>query len=128
MDIGSKTNIPFGMHLMLYLYDCMPEVLNDNELVLNILHTLPRRLGMKTLMDPVAAFVEPNEERDQGGWSGFAMIQESHISIHTFIKRRFVTIDVYSSKEFDTKYIIDYFKKVFKTVVVDFEFEQRGIL
>lgn len=128
--MSNKLNrqVPFGLHLMLDMYNCIPQVLDDKKLILDILQELPKELGMKILLDPVAAFIEPNEERDQGGWSGFAMIQESHISIHTFIKRRFVIIDVYSSKEFDTKYIIDYFKKVFKTVVVDFEFEQRGIL
>lgn len=126
MDIGSKENVTFGLYLMLDMYNCKPEVLNDNELVLNVLQTLPGKLGMKILLDPVAAFAQPNGEGDPGGWSGFVMILESHISIYTFIKRRFVTIDVYSCKEFDTQYIIDYFKKVFKTDDVDFKVEQRG--
>lgn len=126
--MSNKLNrqVPFGLHLMLDMYNCMPEVLNDKKLVLNILQTLPKELGMKILLDPVVAFAQPNGKRDPGGWSGFVMIQESHISIHTFIKRRFVTIDVYSCREFDIQYAINYFKKVFKTDDVEFEIEQRG--
>ncbi len=126
MNTVSKANIPFGLHLMLDMYNCIPQVLNDKDLVLNILKKLPKELGMKILIRPVVAFAQPNGKKDPGGWSGFVVIQESHISIHTFIKRRFVTIDVYSCREFDTKYAIDYFKKVFKTDDVDFEIEQRG--
>ena len=54
------------------------------------------------------------------------MIQESHISLHTFIKRRFITADVYSCKKFDTKKVISYFKKAFKTQDVEFYIETRG--
>ncbi len=126
MSIGLNANVPFGLHLMLDMYDCLPEVLNDKNLVLNILQKLPGKLGMRILLAPVVAFAKPNGKRDPGGWSGFVLIQESHISIHTFVKRRFVTIDVYSCKEFDTQYAIDYFEKVFRTEDVDFEVEQRG--
>lgn len=126
MNNESQKNPPFGLHLMMDMYNCSPEVLNDKELVLNILKTLPQKLEMKILVDPVVAFAQPNGKKDPGGWSGFVMIQESHISIHTFIKRRFVTIDIYSCREFDTNFAIDYFKKMFKTEEIDYEIEVRG--
>ena len=119
-------NAPFGLHLMLDMYNCAPEVLNDKELVKNILEKLPKKLSMKILVEPVVVFAQPNGRRDPGGWSGFVMIHESHISIHTFIKRRFVTIDAYSCKQFDTKLAIEYFKKIFKTDDVEYQIEVRG--
>lgn len=122
----SENTTPFGLHLMMDMYHCTPEVLNDKDLVLKILKTLPKKLGMKILLDPAVTFAKPNGKRDPGGWSGFVMIQESHISIHTFIKRRFVTIDVYSCKHFDVQLAIEYFKKIFQTDDVEYEIEVRG--
>lgn len=126
MSNDSNKNIPFGKHVMLDLYNCPPKLLNDKSLVLNILKTLPEEIGMKILLEPIVAFAQPNGKRDPGGWSGFVMIQESHISVHTFIKRRFVTIDVYSCKDFDDQYIVKYFKKTFKTEDAELEVNMRG--
>jgi S-adenosylmethionine decarboxylase len=81
---------------------------------------------MEILFPPVVTFALPNGKKDPGGWSGFVMIQESHISIHTFIKRRFVTIDVYSCKNFDVQFAIKYFKDIFKSDDVEYEIEVRG--
>lgn len=118
--------VPFGLHLMIDAYDCDPKALNDKNLVYKILDTLPAKIGMKKLMKPFVVFAEANDKRDPGGWSGFVMIQESHISIHTFVKRRFITADVYSCKKFDAKAVIKYFKEVFKTKDVDYNVEVRG--
>jgi S-adenosylmethionine decarboxylase len=126
MISNATKTIPFGLHVMMDMYNCSPEVLNDKDLVLNILQTLPEKLGMHILTQPVVTFAQPNGKKDPGGWSGFVMIQESHISIHTFIKRRFVTMDIYSCKQFDSEACIKYFKKVFKTDDVEVEVEVRG--
>ena len=36
--------------------------------------------------------------KDTGGVTGMVIIQESHISIHTFSKRQYVSIDVFTCK------------------------------
>jgi S-adenosylmethionine decarboxylase len=118
--------VPFGLHVTMDMYNCPVSVLNDKELVTTILHTLPKQLGMKILTEPVVTYAQPNGKKDPGGWSGFVMIQESHISIHTFIKRRFVTMDIYSCKQFDAQKSIDHFKRVFKTDDVECEIVVRG--
>ena len=74
---------------------------------------LPRRMRMHLLMPPYVVEASANQSRDPGGYSGFVMIQESHISIHTFPKRRFVSIDAYSCKNFSTAPVIAYFARVF---------------
>lgn len=119
--------IPFGLHLMFDAYDCSPKKLNNKNLVQKILDTMPKELGMKKLTEPQVVFANPNGKKDPGGWSGFVMIQESHISIHTFIKRRFVTADIYSCKEFDANKALEYFKKEFGTKDFEFHLEKRGI-
>jgi S-adenosylmethionine decarboxylase len=119
-------NIPFGLHVMLEAYNCPPEVLNDSTLVYRILDELPDKIGMHKLIKPYVVFAESNNKRDPGGWSGFVIIQESHISLHTFIKRRFVTADVYSCKEFNPKIAIEFLKKAFKTEDLEINVEVRG--
>lgn len=124
--VKKKKLIPFGLHVMLDAYNCDPKTLNDKKLVYHILDTLPAKIGMKKLMKPYVLFAQANGKKDPGGWSGFMMIQESHISIHTFIKRRFVTADVYSCKDFDAKIVIEYFKKAFNTKNIESNVEVRG--
>jgi S-adenosylmethionine decarboxylase len=120
------SQVPFGMHLMIDAYDCKPEVLNDKDLVSSILAELPEKIGMTKMMEPVVMWADANDKKDPGGWSGFVMIKESHIAIHTFIKRRFVTIDVYSCKEFDAKTAIKFFSDKLKTTDLEIHEEIRG--
>lgn len=121
-----EKNIPFGLHLMLDMYDCNSKTLNDKKLVYRTLDILPEKIGMRKLTEPCVVFAEANGKRDPGGWSGFVMIHESHISIHTFIKRRFVTADVYSCAKFDIKIVIEYFRDIFKTKNIEYSVEKRG--
>ena len=121
-----KKQQPFGLHLMLDAYNCDPKVLNDANVVYKLLDELPEKIGMKKLIKPYVVFAEANDKKDPGGWSGFVIIQESHIAIHTFIKRRFITVDVYSCKPFDTDFAIDYFTKIFRTNDIESEVEIRG--
>lgn len=121
-----KKHEPFGLHLMLDLYDCSPNMLNDEHRVGEMLDVLIGKIGMRKLMEPFVLKAEPNGKRDPGGWSGFVMIQESHISIHTFVKRRFVTVDVYSCKSFEPNEVVEYFKDVFETGNVEKHIIGRG--
>lgn len=104
----------FGEHLTLDGYGGSYEKLDDRELVLSCLLELPEKLGMHPLAEPVVYAAADNQLRDPGGWSGFVVIAESHISIHTFPKRRFVSIDAYTCKNgMDTGIAIEYFKEKF---------------
>lgn len=117
----------FGEHLTIDGYRGSEEKLNDKSLVLRCLEELPEKLGMKKLSRPEVYFAKPNDVKDPGGWSGFVVILESHISVHTFPKRRFVSIDAYTCKNgMDTEFIIDYFKNIFELEEVETNFIKRG--
>jgi S-adenosylmethionine decarboxylase len=88
----------FGVHFMLDGYQGDSARLDDAGLVLGLLNTLPEKLGMQMLGAPVLHDVPPVSEKDQGGKTGFVVVTESHISIHTFPQRGFVTADVYTCK------------------------------
>jgi S-adenosylmethionine decarboxylase len=122
-----KKTVTFGLHLMLDAYNCDPHVLNEQTMVYQILDDLPKHIGMKQLSKPYVVFAEGNGKHDPGGWSGFVIIEESHISVHTFIRRRFITVDVYSCREFDAEKTIQYFKDKFKTTDVEVYVQKRGL-
>ena len=117
----------FGEHLTIDGYGGSKEKLNDKKLVLKCLNELPDVLGMLKLSKPEIYFAEDNGHKDPGGWSGFVVIAESHISIHTFPERRFVSADVYSCKNgMNTKLILDYFKNKFELKDIETNFIKRG--
>ncbi|MCA9380639.1 S-adenosylmethionine decarboxylase, partial [Candidatus Dojkabacteria bacterium] len=96
----------FGFHLTIDLYGCDFDKLNSLEECHNSLREAVEILDMKALIPPYTFKAASNEEqggKDPGGITGFIVIAESHISIHTFAKRGFASIDVYSCKEFNTE-------------------------
>lgn len=117
----------FGEHLTIDGYGGNFEKLNDKELVLKCLNELPGKIEMKKLAEPSIYSALSNGKKDPGGWSGFVVIQESHISIHTFPARGFVSVDVYTCKNgLDTEFIINYFKDVFELQDIEQNFIRRG--
>lgn len=120
-----KTN--FGVHLTIDGYKGNKEKLNNFELVYGLLNELPEKLGMRKMMPPYVIFAPPVTEKDQGGISSFVMINESHISIHTFPDKEFVSIDVYScNNEMDSDKIINYFKEAFSLEETEVNIIKRG--
>lgn len=118
----------FGEHLMIDGYGGDYEKLNDEKLVLRCLDELPGKLGMKKLAEPEIYFAPNNEKKDPGGWSGFVVIAESHISIHTFPAKGFVSIDAYTCiNGLNTEFIINYFKEAFGITEIEKNFVKRGL-
>jgi S-adenosylmethionine decarboxylase len=117
----------FGEHFTLDGYRGSYKKLNNKELLLETLLVLPDLLDMHRLADPVVYFAPGNDERDPGGWSGFVVIEESHISIHTFPARGFVSIDVYTCKNgLDTARIQKYYQETFDLEEVETNLLIRG--
>lgn len=117
----------FGEHLMIDGYGGNYDKLNDREIVLDCLNSLPEELGMSKLAAPVVFEAPDNGKKDPGGWSGFVVIAESHISIHTFPARGFVSIDVYTCKNgLDNRYTEKYFSDRFGLQSVETNFVERG--
>lgn len=117
----------FGEHITIDGYGGDHDRLNDKEVVYSTLVELCDVLHMRPLMKPVILSAPDNHIKDPGGWSGFVIIAESHISIHTFPKRRFVSADVYTCQNgVDVDFIANYFKKKFKLKDVERHFIKRG--
>ena len=103
------------------------ELLNNENLVLSCLDELPHILEMHKLAPPEVYFAPANDVKDPGGWSGFVVIAESHISIHTFPKRGFVSADVYTCRSgLDVDLVLNFFMKKFNLKDIEKNFAIRG--
>jgi len=117
----------FGEHFMIDGYGGSYDKLDDKSLLELALIELPDKLKMKKLSKPYVFKALDNKIKDPGGWSGFVVIAESHISIHTFPARKFVSIDVYTcNNNIDREFIKKYFKKLFKLKDIEENFVKRG--
>lgn len=126
-SIVSSTSPHFGEHVMIDGYGGSYDSLNNRALVLRCLDELPGLLEMRKLAEPVVYFAPGNNAKDPGGWSGVVVIAESHISIHTFPARGFVSIDVYTCKNgMDTELISSYFREKFSLKDIEVNFVKRG--
>jgi len=103
------------MHLIIDGYSSNQKILQDEDFLHNWLENYPSTIGMTRISPPyVLRYVGPNLE--DWGISGFVFIAESHISIHTFVERNYVNIDIFSCKDFDTEQAIKDFQDKFQLV------------
>lgn len=115
----------FGPHLILEAYGCNKEKLSDLTLMSEMLDAYPAQLDMTKIMPPYV-FRYSGAVPDDWGVSGVVLIAESHISIHTFPDKGFVTLDIFSCKDFDVDKAIEYFCSVFEPERYDKELIMRG--
>lgn len=117
----------FGTHLTLDGYLGNRALLDSMERVFAVLDQLPEALGMHKIITPYVIRCAGNDKKDPGGISGFVMIAESHISIHTFPGRRFVSIDVYTCQDdLDVDKALAAFKKAFRLGEIETQVIKRG--
>lgn len=90
-----------GVHLLI---DGVLRHRVDKEIGLRILSELPALIGMKILAGPYVVEGVP----ENPGWTGFVIIDKSHISIHTFTEGNKVSVDVFSCKTFDEGVVLPY--------------------
>jgi len=105
-------NFEAGTHLILDGYTTNSALLEDMNLIRAFLDEYPNRMHMTKIMPPYV-FRYQGDSPHESGLSGIVIIAESHISIHTFPSKGYVSVDVFSCKPFDvdeaTQYLVEYF-------------------
>ncbi len=108
-----KQMVPaFGQHLTLDGYGCDYDRLTDLDLIYQFLDQCPDMIHMTKIMPP-HVFKYHGKVPEDWGLSGFVIIAESHISIHTFPDRRYLSLVIFSCKEFDHEQAIAYVTELF---------------
>lgn len=121
------TTTHFGEHITIDGYLGDPKKLMDRDLIFYFLNEIVGLLGMRKLSEPQVYKATGGTPKDAGGWSGYVIIEESHVSVHTFPQTRFVSVDVYTCRNgLDTELIINFIKDTFSVTDTEVNFIIRG--
>lgn len=97
-------------HIIIDLEKVNNKILNDEKGLKGFLIDLAEKINMHVLYGPVVVSGIP----ENPGLSGFAIIDYSHISTHTFTEHNEAQVDIFSCKAFDQKQaikaVLDYFQ------------------
>lgn len=114
------------MHITLDGYGGNPQRLADEVLIYDILDRYPEQIQMTKIAPPyVCRYVGPKPE--DWGISGFVIIAESHISIHTFPDRGLLWVDIFSCKAFDADAAVTFIGEQFNLERLDVRTLERGL-
>jgi len=94
------------MHLIIDGFGKNKDILQDENFIYDLLFAYPDKIGMTKISDPIV-FRYSGSKPEDWGVSGLVFIAESHISLHTFVERIFINIDVFSCKDFDAERIME---------------------
>ncbi len=125
---------------MLDCYDCKPGVCDDLELHYRFLEELVYRLDMKPLGPPIVLhapititqdkfgnIIKSENFPDKAGVSGWIGLITSGIQIHSIEPNHFISLDVYSCKQFKSEEVIEIAKKYFEFTNFDKIIVDRGL-
>lgn len=122
----AKNNVPFGPHLMLDLIGSDIKILSDIELHRKFLKEIPVLINMVPIAD-VVLFHYSGLDAEDSGITGFQIIATSHISIHSFEKKSYSFIDIFSCCEFDTEKALAYIQDLFQPKKIEINLCKRGL-
>ncbi len=115
----------FGPHLMLDLCDCDQGRIDDLDFIFTFLSALPDKIGMTKITQPYV-FPYSGKTPEDRGITGFVVIAESHLSIHTFVDQRYAFVDLFSCKPFDTDMARDLIVEAFASKRPEVYVIERG--
>ncbi len=121
-----KPALGYGLHLTLDGYDCDSEKLADLDVIYGFLDTCPDVIRMTKIMPPYVFKYHPKVSADWG-LSGFVLIAESHISIHTYPERSYLSLDIFSCRDFDHKQAAAYAIQTFGISRHEINLLDRGL-
>ena len=114
------------MHLIFDGFGANYEILQSEDAIYRILDDYPSRIGM-TKVAPPQVYRYVGSKPEDWGVSGFVVIAESHISIHTFPERSYANIDIFSCKDFDPELAITEIREIFNFTQIKTHLLMRGL-
>jgi len=114
------------MHLTIDGFGGDRERLSSEVLVSSLLDRYPGEINMTKISTPhVMTYV--GEKADDWGVSGFVLIAESHIAVHTFPDKGYVWVDIFSCKAFDAPDAVERVKTEFGLQSATVRTLERGL-
>jgi S-adenosylmethionine decarboxylase len=91
-------NNAIGTHITWDVYNCNAESLSYVPTVQKVLNAIVEELQLSKVSESFKQF-EPI------GVTGFILLEESHVSIHSWPEHQFAAVDIFSCKPFDAERI-----------------------
>jgi len=115
---------------MVDILEADPQALGDLARVSRFLDELPDKIGMKKLTPPIAFPYNPGGDPmdPEAGITGFIVIAESHISIHTYPHKGRAYFDAFSCRPFQPGKVLELLLKEFQVKRYDSNLVKRGAL
>ncbi len=110
---------------MVDCHGCEREKLRDLNTIFRLLDELPTRIRMTKITAPYVFHYNADNPKDSG-ITGMVVIAESHISVHTFPEKGYLTLDVYSCADFKAEEVLAYLKEVFNPTEINHRLVMRG--
>ncbi|HQO59096.1 MAG TPA: S-adenosylmethionine decarboxylase [Candidatus Omnitrophota bacterium] len=124
---AQKKQKAFGYELLLDFYHCKPGVCDNLDLCYQFLDTIVGELGMEKQAPPSIFRSDIKRFPEKAGLSGWVPLIESSVVIHTLSLKNFITIDIYSCRDFDEVKALELSKKYFLPAHVESQFLYRGL-
>ena len=116
----------FGPHLYIDATVNNSSNIDDLDYIFMFMNFLPEKIGMTKITQPYI-FRYSGLNPDDCGITGMVIIAESHISIHTFTKKNYIFLDIFSCKYFNYLEVVEIFKNFFNVKTINYKIVQRGI-
>ena len=113
------------LHVMLDLYGCNPGLLENEAFLREVLDQYPTRIGMQKVGPVELRYIKTSNPLDDG-YSGFAIIATSHVSLHAWAPYGMVNIDIFSCEGFDVAEVAAFACRTFQTHDVEVHAVERA--
>ena len=113
------------LHVMLDLYGCNPNLLENEAFLREVLDQYPARIGMQKVGPVELRYIKTNDPSDDG-YSGFVIIATSHVSLHAWAPYGMVNIDIFSCEDFEVAEVVAFARRMFQTNDVEVHAVQRA--
>lgn len=115
----AKKDKKLGNHIILDFYGCKSKLIGDPKKIEKVMIEAAKKAKATIVTYDFHRF-EP------WGISGAVIIQESHLTIHTWPEHKYAALDLYTCGDIDSKKAFDYLKQQFKPVKVEIKEIDRG--
>lgn len=109
-----------GRHVLLELYDCPPAVLKDGVVLERAMCSAADKMGATVVTSNFHQF-------SPYGISGVVIIQESHLTLHTWPEYGYAAVDVFTCGDIDLEAGVRHLIEALQSVRQDWKVYERGV-
>jgi S-adenosylmethionine decarboxylase len=114
------------LHVILDLYQCNPDLLENEAYLRQVLEDLPRQIDMQQVSPAEVHYIGQVSNPDDAGYSGYVIIASSHCSLHAWKSYKMVNMDGFSCNPFDPGVVIAFAQERFETTDSEVQVVERA--